>query len=322
MRLAGNLDQSARLALFISFPLLIQGMNLLRLRAFTAVAELRHVGQAAERLGLAQPALSQQLRMLEREVGTALVRRAGRGIGLTEAGAAFLPEAMAVLAQADRAITVARRTARGEVGTIRIGYVATAMLQPHLPRLLHAFRAEVPEAEVLLDDMPVQELLLALERSTIDVAVVREPVGTLPGDLQAAPFGQERLLATMPTALATTLPPAISLRSMAPHPFILVRDPHGMGLAHQVHVICEGAGFSPRVSLRVSNPFAVAGLVAAGFGVGIIPASLAHFGMPGVTFLPLTDEGAETTLSVIHRPSVSGPLVWRLLAPLRYAAAK
>lgn len=297
-------------------------MNFLRLRAFAVVAELSHVGQAAERLGLTQPALSQQLRLLEREVGTALVRRVGRGIGLTEAGAAFLPEALAVLAQCGRAVTVAQRTARGEVGTIRIGYVASAMLEPALPRLLSAFRTEAPNTQLELTDMVVGELLLALERAEIEIAVAREPLGPVPADVRVAPLGEQKLIAVVPEALARRIGCPAPLRALADQPFILLRDPDGVGLAHQVQLACERAGFLPQVSLRVSNPLAIGGLVAAGLGVGLVPAPLRGMEMDGASFVPLLDEKATTSLAVLHRPSLAGPLVRRFLALLGRPAAK
>ena len=105
-------------------------MSLRRYRYFEAVAQELHVGRAAEQLGIAQPALSQQMRVLETEVGVVLLRRVGRGIELTEAGAALLPEVRALLSQNDMALNIARQTARGELGRLAIGYVNTAMLEP------------------------------------------------------------------------------------------------------------------------------------------------------------------------------------------------
>ena len=119
-----------------------------RFECFVAAARELHIGRAAERLGIAQPALSQQIRALEQSVGARLLRRAGRGIALTEAGAAILPEAAAALEQEARAVHVARRAARGELGEISIGYVNTAMLGPELPTLLSAFRRSVPDARI------------------------------------------------------------------------------------------------------------------------------------------------------------------------------
>ena len=108
-------------------------MELRRLHYFVATAEELHVGRAAERLGIAQPALSQQLKVLESSLGVKLFQRVGRGIELSDAGLAFLPEARSAIAQTDRAWTVARRAARGEQGRIAIGYVGSAMLEPALP---------------------------------------------------------------------------------------------------------------------------------------------------------------------------------------------
>jgi DNA-binding transcriptional LysR family regulator len=177
---------------------LVPVLSLRRFRYFIAVAGELHVGRAAERLGIAQPALSQQLRILEETLGVRLLRRVGRGIALTEAGAAFLPEAQAAIAQSERAIGVARRTARGELGTINIGYVNTAMLEADLPGLLFAFRASVPDARISLEEIAVQEQITALEQHRLDIGIIRAPAGSLPNDLRIRPFTRGRLLAVVP----------------------------------------------------------------------------------------------------------------------------
>lgn len=288
-------------------------MSLRRFRYFVAVAAELHVGRAAENLGIAQPALSQQLRILEGTLGVRLLRRVGRGIALTEAGAAFLIEAQAVIEQSERAIAVARRTARGELGAIDIGYVNTAMLEPDLPDLLFAFRASVPDARIRLEETSVQEQIAALEQHRLDVGIIRAPAGPLPGDLHIRPFTRSRLLAVVPSPLAVRLPRPVRLTDLADEPFIALRDPEGVGLAHHVSTLCVRAGFTPRLDLRVDNATSIVGLVAAGFGVSVVPAALAQIGLASVSFLELDDQDAYTELLIVHRHADLSPLKLRFL---------
>ncbi|MFH5926533.1 LysR family transcriptional regulator [Roseomonas xinghualingensis] len=288
-------------------------MSSRRFRYFVAVAQELHVGRAAERLGIAQPALTQQIRVLEAELGVRLVRRAGRGIVLTEAGTALLPEALGVLEQEERATAVARRAARGEIGTLNIGYVSTAMLEPELPALLSAFRQMVPDAAIHLEETAVQDQLVALEQQRLDVGIVREPTGPLPASLRMLPFLRGRLLAAVPAELAGRLQEPVRLRDLADCTFVTLRDPHGLGLGHSVWSLCVQAGFSPRISLQVNNVVSVLGLVAAGFGVSLVPAALRRVEMPGMVLLEVEGEGACTGLAILHRSTDRSSLKQRFL---------
>ena len=288
-------------------------MSLRRFQYFVTVARELHVGRAAEQLGIAQPALSQQLRVLEDSLGARLLRRVGRGIALTDAGVAFLPEAEAALAQTERAIGVARRTARGELGAINIGYVNTAMLEAELPALLFAFRASVPDARIGLEETAVKDQITALEQHRLDIGIIRAPAGALPADLRIRPFTRSALLVVVPAALAARLKRPVRLADLAEEPFILLRDPDGVGLAHHVSALCIRAGFSPRLDLRVDNATSIVGLVAAGFGVGLVPAALARIGRENVAFLELDEPEAHTELLIVHRPADASPLKMRFL---------
>ncbi|UFN48546.1 LysR substrate-binding domain-containing protein [Roseomonas sp. OT10] len=283
-----------------------------RFRYFVAAARELHIGRAAEALGIAQPALTQQIQALERETGVRLFRRAGRGIALTDAGAAFLPEAVAALEQEERAVRIARRAARGELGVLNIGYVSTAMLEPALPSLLHLCRRLVPEAQLHLEEALVEAQIAALEQRRLDVAVLRDATAALPPELRPIPLTRSALLAAVPLSLAARLPRPVPLAELAEEGFIALRDPHGIGLAHRVWTLCTQAGFAPRIGLRVDSVTSVIGLVAAGLGVSLVPAGLARLDMPGVELLPLAEE-AWSELALVHRPADASPLKLRLL---------
>src|SRR5690348_9717466 len=126
-------------------------MELRHLRYFIAVAEEGHITRAAERLGMQQPPLSQQIRDLERELDVQLFRRKPRGVELTEAGTAFLDRARAILEEVDRAFATARRTARGEQGRVVVGFTSSAPFHPFVPRVIRAYREMHPRVSLVLE---------------------------------------------------------------------------------------------------------------------------------------------------------------------------
>src|SRR3954471_15007611 len=136
-------------------------MELRHLRYFVAVAEALHFGRAAERLGISQPPLSQQIQALEAELGVRLFDRSGRKVALTPAGSVFLDEARQTLAQAARAVAAARRAADGVIGEIRIGFTASAPFTALVPRIIHAYRQSFPDVHLRLAEMPTRAQLAA-----------------------------------------------------------------------------------------------------------------------------------------------------------------
>src|SRR3954462_3658840 len=128
-------------------------MELRHLRYFVAVAEELHFRRAAERLNISQPPLSQQIRLLELELGAALFERTNKRVELTQAGRLFLPEARAALAQAERAIEVARKAERGELGELRIGFFPSAPLVPEIARAFRAYRGKQPNVILILNEL-------------------------------------------------------------------------------------------------------------------------------------------------------------------------
>src|SRR5271154_3030642 len=134
-------------------------MELRHLRYFIAVAEEGHITRAAERLGMQQPPLSQQIKSLETELGVQLLRRLPRGVEPTDAGRAFLADARLILAQVDHAFASTRRTARGELGHIAIGFTSSAPFHPFVPRLIRAFREASPLVSVALDEEGTTQLI-------------------------------------------------------------------------------------------------------------------------------------------------------------------
>src|SRR6185436_1447935 len=148
-------------------------MELRHLRYFVAVAEEGHVTRAAERLGIQQPPLSLQIKALERELGTPLFRRKPRGMELTAAGRAFLTDAQEILQRVDHAFAITRRTARGEEGRIAIGFTSSAPFHPFVPRVIRAFRENLPLVALSLEESGTSELTDAVRAERLDAVFIR-----------------------------------------------------------------------------------------------------------------------------------------------------
>ena len=163
-------------------------MSLRALRHFVVVAEELHMHRAAERLHIAQPALSQQIKQLEQRLGVVLFSRANRRLTLTAAGEAFLHKTRLALEMADQAVLDAQRTARGEQGRLHLGYVSSAMYDSKLPGLLRRLRADWPGIELSLVQGDVQMLYEALLDLRLDIAIIRAPLASPPDALVVRPL--------------------------------------------------------------------------------------------------------------------------------------
>src|SRR5918998_2662290 len=173
-------------------------MELRHLRYFVAVAEELHFGRAAARLRIAQPPLSRQIRDLEREVGAALFERVARGVELTPAGRAFLPEARLTLAQAERAQRTAERAARGEIGRLRVGFVEAVSYSGILPDVLGFFRMHLPNIGLSLFEMDSSHQVDAFRDGRIDLGILHSPPPDADRWLRVEPVYTDPLVAAIP----------------------------------------------------------------------------------------------------------------------------
>ncbi len=296
-------------------------MELRHLRYFVAVAEEGHVTRAAERLGMQQPPLSQQIQALERELAVQLFRRKPRGVELTDAGRALLDDARAILAHVDHAFATTRRTARGEQGRIAIGFTSSAPFHPFVPRVIRAFREAYPLVALTLDESGTTELIADLRTERVDAAFIRTPVAD-PMGIAINPLLEEAMLAALPAthalaADATELP----LAALAAETFIVYRRPSGPGLYDAIFGACHAAGFSPIVGQEAPRIVSTLNLVAAGLGIAIVPASLARMQMDGVVYRPLRSGGQpRAPLLLATRRGDTGAVVRRFLDVVKQMA--
>jgi DNA-binding transcriptional LysR family regulator len=292
-------------------------MELRHLRYFIAVAEEGHITRAAERLGMQQPPLSQQIRALERELDVQLLRRKPRGVELTEAGRALLADARAILAHIDHAFATTRRTARGEQGRIAVGFTSSAPFHPFVPRVIRAFRESFPLIALTLEESGTTELIEDLRHERVDAAFIRTPV-TDPLGLTVNPLLEEAMLVALPSAHSLASGDAadgkaLTLAALAAETFIVYRRRSGPGLYDAIFAACHAAGFSPLVGQEAPRIVSTLNLVAAGLGIAIVPASLQRMQMDGVVYRRLTGTQPRAPLLLATRRGDTSAVVRHFL---------
>ncbi|HTW52496.1 MAG TPA: LysR family transcriptional regulator [Stellaceae bacterium] len=302
-------------------------MELRHLRYFVAVAEERHVTRAAERLGIQQPPLSQQIQALERELDAQLFRRKPRGVELTPAGRALYDEARAILARTDEAVAATRRAAQGEAGRIGIGFTSSASFHPFVPRAIRAFREAHPLVALALEESGTTELVEALRVQAIDAAFVRSPVGES-ADLFVRPLLEESMVAALPSGhklsaqMLSGASDNLPLAALSGETFILYRRPVGPGLHDAIIAACDRAGFSPKIGQEAPRMLSTLSLVAAGLGVTVVPASMSRLEAEGVVYRAI-DPTAQLTapLNLAYRRDEISAAVRRFVALVQRSAA-
>jgi DNA-binding transcriptional LysR family regulator len=294
-------------------------VELRHLRYFVAVAEELHFGRAATRLRISQPPLSQQIRQLEAELEVVLFHRTRRRVELTAAGRAFLPEAQRVLEQADRAARSARRASRGEIGELAIGFVPSADLDL-LPRVLRLWKARVPDVPVELHALFPEQQIQALRQGRIQVGLVRLPVDE--SDLVVEPIRREPLVAVLPARHPLARRARVRLADLASEPMILFPRRVAPGYRDLFVAACRRAGFVPRRAPETESIQTNLGLVAAGLGVTLMPASIRSLQRAGAVYRPLAPPVPHVDMAAAYGREDRSTIVPPFLAVLREAAAR
>lgn len=292
-------------------------MELRHLRYFVAVAEELHVGRAAKRLGIAQPPLSRQIRDLERDVGTPLFERVPRGVELTAAGSAFLPEARMTLAQAERAQRTAQRAARGETGRLRVGFVEAATHSGILPDVLSFFRAHLPAIGLSLFELDPLRQADALQEGRIDLGIVHDPPVDTDQRWHAEVIFREPVVVALPKTHRLARRSQLTLGTLAAESFVIFARSAGPSLYDDIIARCRAAGFSPRVVQESTGWHTLTSLVGAGVGLGFVPKSLASFPQQGVLYRPVRNLSVELALWAVWHSGRRSPVRERFLTALR-----
>lgn len=292
-------------------------IELRHLRYFLAVADELHFGRAAERVHIAQPALSQQIQRLETEVGERLFHRTRREVRLSPAGAALRPYAERAVSEAAAGAEAARRAAAGEVGHLRIGFIEAAA-STVVPRAVRAFRQQRPDVGLTLRELGVGVQLEDLRRGRIDVAIVRPPVDG--ENLALEQIADEGLVAAVPSAHHLAGRTRVRPRTVADEPLIALAREVVPGLYDQILALRQEVGGVGVIAQEATSIQAVLGLVAAELGVAILPASVRSLSRDGVEFVPIQTAHRSTMIAGRRRTDTS-PLVMAFLAAAKSAAS-
>lgn len=285
-------------------------IELRHLRYFIAVAEELHFGRAANRLQMAQPPLSQQIRQLEIEIGFQLFHRTKRSVQLTTAGQVFLKEARRILSQLEQAIETGRQASRGELGQLAIGFVSSASYSI-LPKILSGFRRQLPTVELALHELTTDQQLRWLRDKRIDVGFVRPPIDD--ESLGISTILQEPLVVALPQSHSLAAAESVSLRSLGSESFILFPRQLAPGLYDQIIALCQQMEFSPKVVQEAIQMQTIVSLVAAEIGVAIVPISLQNLQRTGVVYRRLQEPTPKAAIAVVWQQHDASPIVDRFL---------
>ena len=293
-------------------------MELRRIAYFVAVARHEHFTRAAEEVGVAQPALSQQIRQLERELGVRLLDRTTRRVQLTDAGWAFLARAERLLADAARAQAEMQEFAGFLRGRVVIGALPS-LEETWLPHVLMRFHRRYPGLEIALREETTAQLLELLERGRIDLAVVHEG-GDVPRGLTITPLFTEDIVLVVAPEHPLAARERVALSALRDQPWILIKP--GSVIRQVVLDAVAGAGFTPRIAFESAAVQPIRALAAAGLGVAFLPRSVAVAMGPPVAVVEIEPPTPTRTVALAWRAASSRPAVTSaFLSVARKAAA-
>jgi DNA-binding transcriptional LysR family regulator len=276
-------------------------VSLRQLRYFLEVVDAGGFSAAAERLFVAQSALSRQISELERELQAVLLERSSKGVTLTPAGRTFVDEARRVLTELEGSIALTRSVARGEQGTVRLAHSSSVPFAGPLPAVLRAHLQGNPGVSVDISTLSSEQQQDEVEAGRIDLGLVRLPVLRPAPSLVCERIALERLLLLVPPGHALANRTSVSVAALASEPFVSLPHRERGGLSYRVAQLCQQHGFFPKAAVATSRKVTLVNLVAAGFGVAIVPESLAALVQADVRRVALEDENADSEVALLRR---------------------
>lgn len=294
-------------------------MDLRRLRYFVAVAEERSVGKAAERLRMAQPPLSVQIRKLEAELGTPLFRRGTRGMDLTEAGLALLARASEALALAEEGIEAARAIASGQRGRLSVGYMFV-LASALLPRLVPELRRSLPGVDLDFVELSASTRERLLLDRAVSVALCMPAIHHR--EIQVAQIGTQPLMLAIPSRSPLARLPAVPVSRLHGRPLVALPRPHEEPTSSAVSALLRRHQVVMPVVSRVETVHSALSLVLAGEGLAILPACARLGAPPGIVFRPFLDITDTIEIAVCWRRDFSSPLIRNFLKSAEKVVAR
>jgi DNA-binding transcriptional LysR family regulator len=273
-------------------------IELRHLRYFVAVAEELHFGRAANRLHLAQPPLSQQIRKLEEILGHALFLRTTRAVKLTSAGQIFLDRARRTLQNVQEDLDEARSVGRGEVGFLRVGFIGSSMLTP-LPAMLGRYRKQYPEVNLQLHETYTSLVVQGLIKGTLDAGFLRD--GGPTDGLHVEALFTEPFVAVLPVDHPLATRSTITAGDLRNEPFVFFSPAAGKLAYDKPMSLCEAHGFRPRVVQEAPQWLTIMRLVGAGLGVSIAPVCVHQLAAPNVVCIRLRGTHVLSNVELAYR---------------------
>lgn len=289
-------------------------MELRELRCFEVLAEELHFARAAERLGLAQSGVSRLLAGLETDLGAKLFNRGKRSqVALTTTGALFLPEARAILRQAARAEALGRRAARGEVGRLEIGFVASAAWDGTASALVRRYHQAAPGVEIHLHEMETPRQLQEIAAGRLDIGLLRARAD-YPPEVAVFPLKHDVLLLALAAGSALARAERLTPEMLKGEKFILPHFGEEAGFLARLRALGQAGGFTPEFLTPVRDFITVLTAVAAGLALGLLPEPAKSLGMPGIALREIDGLRLDSTLMLASRRSEHSPAVRQFLA--------
>lgn len=272
-------------------------IELRHLRYFVAVAEELHFGRAAARLNISQPPLSQQIQILEQQIHARLLARTNRSVMLTPAGEQFLNDARQILNQVDQAAARAARLHLGETGELRLGFTSSAPFIKAVSDTLSAFRQQYPDVHIQTREINTRAQIAPLNEGVLELGLMRNTV--LPDTLDWLPILREPLLAMVHHTHPLAKRSDISLAELAREPFVFF-DPHvGTGLYDDILGLLHRYGVTPKITQEVGEAMTIIGLVSAGLGVSILPASFCRVQLNEMVWVSIRESDAVSEMWLV-----------------------
>lgn len=278
-------------------------MNFKQMTYFIAVAEELHFGRAAERLDMAQPPLSRQIKQIEEDLEAVLFDRGRSAISLTQAGERLLERSKSILAQLEDTKLEIRRIGQGAEGRLRIGFVGSATYGI-FPNIIKSFRAAYPSVNMSLIPLNNAQLHRQLVSKMIDVAFARPALSD--PEFAVKKLIEEDLILALPDTLDTGSRRIADLRRLTTHNLILYPEYPRPSYADMVLKACKDAGFEVPMRVFTMDLHTALSLVAIGEGVCVVPASVGSAPRNGIKFLKIEPEIARTALSINYRLDEQG----------------
>lgn len=293
-------------------------MDIRRLRYFLVLADELHFGRAASRLAISQPPLSVSIRQLEETIGARLFERSHQKVRLTAAGEALVPAAQALIDRMNSTMHQVRDVDQGVTGHLRIGFVG-ALLYQGLPRLLQQFQQSRAGLQLNMLELNTKDQLTELAHGSLDVGFVH--TSRLPEGVSSLLFSSEELVACLPQQHPLACKPALNLRELRDEQFIVFSRQVSPYYYDRIQSLCFTAGIDPDIRCEARHWLSVLSLVAQGFGVALVPASLRGSSMAGVSFIALEEVALLSQAYCIWQTADRRPLLSAFIAAVRDAAA-